>query len=307
MGNAGLLPRKEWETTAATTLATTTDGNAPTDSEPRISSNAKNAPASGALNAAEMPAAAPAATMTLVRAGSNLNARPRNEASAAPSTATGPSLPAAPPLPSVTALAAVRASVGWSGSLPPSRATARCTSGTLRPSCPRPAARMMRYASGEPDAGEQRPVGEDTRLRQEDRGTEIEEPVREIDQPVEQHHGQPAHQADGHGEAKQDAVLIEVEGIEPVGEAVPDAARLAGGEPGRVAGRSRRIRQERKFGHAYLRKHCMNRRLTSVFASVTSPFSTKRITSDQRSVCSSMNSSASRCSAPDSNPTAMKR
>ncbi len=59
-----------WDTTAATTLATTTGGKAPTASEPRISSSAKNAPASGALKAAEMPAAAPAATMILVRAGS---------------------------------------------------------------------------------------------------------------------------------------------------------------------------------------------------------------------------------------------
>ena len=99
-----------------------------------------------------MPAAAPAATMTLVRAGSNRNMRPRTEASAAPSTATGPSLPAAPPLPSVTALAAVRASVGRMGSRPPSRATARWTSGTLSPSCPWPGPRMIRYASVIPNA-----------------------------------------------------------------------------------------------------------------------------------------------------------
>ena len=84
-----------------------------------------------------------------------------------------------------------------------------------------------------PGPGEERPVGENPRLSQEDGRGEIENPVGQIDQPVERHHAEPAGHADGNGESQQDAVLVEVEGVEPVGEPVPDPAGL----PGRLARR----------------------------------------------------------------------
>jgi hypothetical protein len=149
---AGWLPKKLRETTAATTLLTTTAGNAPTASEPRISSSAKKAPVRGALNAAEIPAAAPAATRILMRDASKRNACPRNEPRVAPRTATGPSLPADPPPPSVTALAAVRASAGRVGMKPPRRATASCTSGMFRPGWPAANRRTIHHASNSPTA-----------------------------------------------------------------------------------------------------------------------------------------------------------
>ena len=48
------MPNTERETTAATTLLTTTGAKAPMLKDPRISSSAKKAPASGALKAAEV-------------------------------------------------------------------------------------------------------------------------------------------------------------------------------------------------------------------------------------------------------------
>lgn len=133
MGNAGWLPRKARETTAAITAATTTGGNAATASEPSTSSSAKKAPASGALKLALIPAAAPAPTSTFTRSGPKRKARPRNEPTVDPSTATGPSLPALPPAPSVTAAASVRTAAGRVGISPLRRATASCTAATLSP------------------------------------------------------------------------------------------------------------------------------------------------------------------------------
>ena len=145
------MPKNARETTAATTLATTIGGKALALKEPTISSSAKKAPASGALNAAEIPAAAPAATSTVVRLAGNRNQRPSAEPIAAPNTATGPSAPADPPPPIVTALAAVRASAGWVGMSPPARTTARWTSGTVMPSLPRANRFMMYHAAAMPE------------------------------------------------------------------------------------------------------------------------------------------------------------
>ncbi len=127
-----------------------------------------------------------------------------------------------------------------------------------------------------PEPGEQGPIREDPRLGQEDRGGEIEDPVGEIDQPVERHHAEPARQADGHGKAEQDGVFVEMEGVEPVGELVPDPARAPGSEAGRVSRRSSGIGQRGKPSHGYLRKHCTKSRLTSVFPSTISPRSISR-------------------------------
>src|SRR5829696_6504369 len=102
MGKAGWLPNTARDTTAATTLLTTTAEKAPAANEPRISSSAKKAPARGALKAAEMAAAAPAPTSVATRLDSNRKIRPSQEPSAEPSTAAGPSLPAEPPAPIVT-------------------------------------------------------------------------------------------------------------------------------------------------------------------------------------------------------------
>jgi len=117
-GKTGWLPNTDRDTTAATTLLTTTGAKAAVLKEPRISSSAKKAPANGALKAAEIPAAAPAPTRILVRFPEKRKSALSREAMSAPKTATGPSLPADPPLPIVTALAAVRATAGRVGISP---------------------------------------------------------------------------------------------------------------------------------------------------------------------------------------------
>src|SRR5215472_9309593 len=94
IGNAGWLPNAARETTAATTLDTTTGEKEATDSEPRISSRAKKAPARGALKAALMAAALAQPTNVVTRSGVKRKALPSQEPMAAPMTTTGPSLPA---------------------------------------------------------------------------------------------------------------------------------------------------------------------------------------------------------------------
>ncbi len=68
-------------------LATTTGLNAATEKVPRTSSSANITPAMGALNAAEIPAAAPHASITLRSRGRIARKRPEAEPSAAPGAA----------------------------------------------------------------------------------------------------------------------------------------------------------------------------------------------------------------------------
>src|SRR5690242_10162708 len=97
------------------TLATTTGANDGPDSVPTISSSAKNAPASGALNAALIAAPVAHPTSTVTRPGAKRNVRPSHEPIHAANTTTGPSVPAEPPLPMVMDDAAVLASAGRVG------------------------------------------------------------------------------------------------------------------------------------------------------------------------------------------------
>src|SRR5512133_1205862 len=108
-------------TTAATTLDTTTGANDAPENVPTISSSAKKAPASGALNAALIAAPVAQPTSTALRPAAKRNALPSHDAIAAPSTTTGPSLPAEPPEPLVTALPSLRANAGRDGTSAPRR------------------------------------------------------------------------------------------------------------------------------------------------------------------------------------------
>ncbi len=119
---------------AAMTLATRIGGKAVTPNVPRIFSREKNTPAMGALNAAEMPAAAPQATSTFRRPGPERKNRPMREPKAAPVTATGPSAPTDPPVPMRIAVASVFTAAGTARIMPPRFATARMTSGMFSPS-----------------------------------------------------------------------------------------------------------------------------------------------------------------------------
>ena len=90
------------------------------------------------------------------------------------------------------------------------------------------------------------------------------------------------------------------------------AAKRAASRAGRVgSGRAGSRRTETRYPRSARRRHLRKlftySRLTRVLPSITSPRSTMPTTWDQRSVCSSMNSSASRSSAPGSSPSARNR
>jgi len=74
---------------------------------------AKNTPASGALNVAAMPAAAPQATSSLTRRSSRRNACARVEPSAEPICTIGPSRPTDPPPPMHSADASALTTATW--------------------------------------------------------------------------------------------------------------------------------------------------------------------------------------------------
>ena len=99
----------------------------------RISSMAKNTPASGALNVAAMPPAAPQATSTRIRPSGTLSAEPSVEPRAEPICTIGPSRPTEPPPPMHSAEASDLTTATWGLMRPPCRATANMTSGTPWP------------------------------------------------------------------------------------------------------------------------------------------------------------------------------
>ena len=82
--------------TLAVTEASTTMPNDSAAKSRRISSIAKNTPASGALKVAAMPPAAPQATSTRIRSSATRTARPSVEPSAEPICTIGPSRPTEP-------------------------------------------------------------------------------------------------------------------------------------------------------------------------------------------------------------------
>ena len=236
-GKTGWLPKTVRDTIAATTLLTTTGAKAAVLNEPRISSRAKKAPASGALKAAEMPAAAPAPTRMRVRSPEKRKSALRREAMSAPKTATGPSLPAEPPLPIVIALAAVRASAGRVGISPWRRTTARCTSGMLRPSLPLPESAHRVPGGDRPGGGEHRAIGEPAERRQQGLGPDEEHLVGQVDEFVEADDAQSADQPDDARRSRAGWNSRRISSpVEPVDDVVPDALRgvhgPVGGAPG---------------------------------------------------------------------------
>ena len=91
---------------------------------------AKKTPASGALNVAAMPPAAPQATSSLMRCSSRRNAWARLDPSADPICTMGPSRPTEPP-PAMHSAEATAFTTATCGRIrPPLRATATITSGT---------------------------------------------------------------------------------------------------------------------------------------------------------------------------------
>jgi hypothetical protein len=129
---------------AAVTDASTTTPKDSAAKSWRISSRAKNTPAMGALNVAEIPPAAPQATRMRMRASGARSAWPRVEPSAEPICTIGPSRPTEPPEPMHKAEASDLTTATWGRMRPPFSATASITSGTP---CPR-ASRANRSTSG---------------------------------------------------------------------------------------------------------------------------------------------------------------
>ena len=119
--------------TLAVTEASTTMPNDSAVKSRRISSIAKNTPASGALNVAAMPPAAPHATSTRIRSSATRTVRPSVEPSAEPICTIGPSRPTEPPPPMHSAEASDFTTATCGAIRPPRRATAYITSGTPWP------------------------------------------------------------------------------------------------------------------------------------------------------------------------------
>ena len=113
--------------------------------------------------------------------------------------------------------------------------------GNGEPFVPPPGAAHDPVGPHHPEAGEERPVGQDPGFGEVDRGDEVVDAEGQIDQAVERDRAEPAAEADGHGEAEQDRVLVEIEPVEPVGEPVPHASGPARRLPGHVARGTGRI------------------------------------------------------------------
>ena len=140
----GELPSAARPITLAVTEASTTMPKDSAVKSRRISSIAKNTPASGALKVAAMPPAAPQATSTRIRDSATRTSRPSVEPSAEPICTIGPSRPTDPPPPMHSAEASALTAATWGAIRPPRRATANITSGTP---CPR-ASRAKKCTSG---------------------------------------------------------------------------------------------------------------------------------------------------------------
>ncbi len=117
----------------ATTEEITIGESCATPKFPTTTSAAKSAPAIGALNVAEMPAAAPQPTITRSWLAETFSICPRLEPSAAPIWTIGPSRPTEPPVPIEIALASAFTATTRGRITPPRRATAAITSGTPCP------------------------------------------------------------------------------------------------------------------------------------------------------------------------------
>ncbi len=122
--------RKARETTDASTDDNITGEKVFMVKSPKITSRAKITPAMGALNTADMPAAAPHPTSILTRSPDSLNIWPMVDPTAAPICTMGPSRPAEPPDPMQMADATALATATRGLITPDFNATAAMTSGT---------------------------------------------------------------------------------------------------------------------------------------------------------------------------------
>ncbi len=197
-----------------------------------------------------MPAAAPAATRILVRAGSKRNARPRKEATIA---AEHRDRPLAARRPAAAERDRARRSLGKGRSDRDPSSLARDGAAYVRDVGPVVAAARPPHdhVPGDRESGgrEQRAIGEDPRLGEVDRRDEVETHVGEVDQPVERDDAERARRPDRHGEGEEDRVFVEVEPVEPVGEPVPDTARAHNRALGGTASGKCGVTEGRKPGH----------------------------------------------------------
>ena len=128
---------------AVTDDSTTTPNASPVNCR-RMISRAKKTPAIGALNVAEIPPAAPHATISRSRCGGTRSHCPIEDPSAEPICTIGPSRPTEPPEPMQSADASDFTAATRTGIRPPLRVTASITSGTPWPR----ASRAKRCTSG---------------------------------------------------------------------------------------------------------------------------------------------------------------
>jgi hypothetical protein len=112
-------PKTARPTTLAVTLEMTTALKGSTAKSRRISSIAKNPPASGALKVAAIPPAAPQATSILIRFSGTRRTRPSVEPSAEPICTIGPSRPTEPPEPMHSAEASALTTATYGAIRPP--------------------------------------------------------------------------------------------------------------------------------------------------------------------------------------------
>ena len=130
----GLSPRNGIAMTSATIADSMTVNSASTANSRKMISTPKNTPVIGALNVAEMPPAAPQATMIRSRFSGIRTHWPTLDASAEPICTIGPSRPTDPPDPMHSAEASALTTLTCQRIRPPLSATAIITSGTP---CPR--------------------------------------------------------------------------------------------------------------------------------------------------------------------------
>ena len=137
-----MVPSRWWDSTVAETQESTTKAKASTVKSARTTSRAKNAPASGALKAAAIPAAVPEAASSLSQRAGRPRRRPNRAAALAPSSAIGPSGPTEPPPPMVRVADTVEARAGSGAMVPSPRRADQMTPPTPWPVGVRPARAM---------------------------------------------------------------------------------------------------------------------------------------------------------------------
>ena len=140
----GAPPKNARLITSAVTADRLVAASASSENSFKTISKPKNNPVSGALNVAEIPPAAPQATITRSRPSLMRTSCPSVEARAEPICTIGPSRPTDPPPPMHSADANALTPVTAGRMRPPFSATASITSGTP---CPR-ASSAYRWISG---------------------------------------------------------------------------------------------------------------------------------------------------------------